>query len=143
MSLSASDVHLFRFEDLSPEQQLSLEMQIDDHTHSNFTELSGDTSRLHVSREHAAVFGFNERVAYGFLLLTMLSRLVGTFLESAICVSVSIDFMLPVLVGERVTLDAAVSQVQKATRSIVFRVVFLRGSETVARGKLVTRFLES
>lgn len=142
MSLTASGTNLLRFEDLKLEQDLSLSMEIDEPSHLAFTQLSGDHSLLHVSKEHASAFGFGERVAYGFLLLTMLSRLVGTCLESAICVSVSTDFIVPVLVGDRVTLHAFVSQVQKATRSIVFRVAFVRGSETVARGKLVTRFLQ-
>ncbi len=130
------------FEELEIGQKLCVSEWIDDSLHHRFTELSRDYSPLHTDPSQAQAFGYQERLGYGFLLTTLLSRMVGTYLQSAICVSVSVDFTIPVLVGDSVELQATVAQIQTATRSVVFRTEFRRGAELVARGKLITRFLE-
>jgi acyl dehydratase len=134
---------LLRFEDIQIGQTISVSECIDDGLHTRFTELSGDYGLLHTNKSHAARFGYDERLGYGFLLTTLLSRMVGTFLESAICVSVSIDFTAPVLVGDEIELRGTAAQIQSATRSVIFRTEFRRRAELLARGKLMTRFLES
>ncbi len=144
-SVSASCVDagtVLRFEEIEIGQKLCVSECIDDGLHRRFTELSGDYSPLHTDPTQARLFGFQERLGYGFLLSTLLSRMVGIYLESAICVSVALDFTIPVLVGDSVELHGTVAQIQKATRSVVFRTEFRRGAEVVARGKLITRFLE-
>src|ERR1039457_1608906 len=43
-----------------------------------FAALSGDHSAIHADAETAKRFGFPDRVQYGFLLVSLLSRIVGT-----------------------------------------------------------------
>ena len=106
-----------------------------------FAALSGDHSAVHTERETAKRLGFPDRVQYGFLLTTLLSRIVGTNLEHALCAAVSVDFAKPVLAGTRVDVRAEVTQVQEAMRAAVLRITMLSDGEVVARGKLTTVFL--
>jgi len=106
-----------------------------------FAALSGDHSAIHTNPETAKRFGFSDRVQYGFLLASLLSRVVGTNFEHAVCASVSIDFVKPVIAGERVDVHAEVTQVQETMRSVVLKITMLKGHEVIVRGKLTTVFL--
>lgn len=106
-----------------------------------FAGLSGDRSAVHSDPETARRLGFPDRLQYGFLLASLLSRIVGTNFEHAVCASVSLDFVKPVAVGEVVDVRAEVTQVQEAMRSVVLKISMLSGQEAIARGKLTTVFL--
>jgi 3-hydroxybutyryl-CoA dehydratase len=107
----------------------------------SFETLSGDHSPLHTDSGAAVALGFPDRLVYGFQMAALLSRIVGTHLRSAVCASVSLDFVKPVFVGEEVRLTAEVAQIQPTLRSVVLRAQFTRNDEVVARGKLTTQFL--
>jgi acyl dehydratase len=106
-----------------------------------FAALSGDHSAIHTDPETAKRFGFPDRLQYGFLLATLLSRVVGTNFEHAVCASVSIDFVKPAIAGELVDVRAEVMQVQEAMRSVVLKITMLKDRDVIARGKLTTVFL--
>jgi 3-hydroxybutyryl-CoA dehydratase len=106
-----------------------------------FEQLSGDHSPFHAQTNAAAALGFPDRVVYGFLMASLLSRIVGTYFRSGLCVSVSLDFVKPVFVGEEVQLIAEIAQIQPTLKSAVLKAQFMRKDELVARGKLTTQFL--
>ena len=106
-----------------------------------FAALSGDYSAIHTDAETAKRLGFPDRLQYGFLLASLLSRVVGTNFDSAVCAAVSVDFVKPAIAGERIDVRAEVTQVQKAMRSVVLRITMLGKDGVIARGKLTTVFL--
>jgi len=106
-----------------------------------FAALSGDHSAIHSDPETAQQFGFPDRVQYGFLLASLLSRIVGTHFEHAVCGAVSLDFVKPAIAGEPVDVRAEVTQVQEAMRSVALKVTMLSGCDVIVRGKLITVFL--
>jgi acyl dehydratase len=106
-----------------------------------FAVLSGDFSPIHTDLETAKHLGFADRVQYGFLLTTLLSRIVGENFEHAVCAAVTLDFTKTVIVGERVDVRAEVTQVQESMRSVVLKITMLSGGDVVVRGKLTTIFL--
>jgi 3-hydroxybutyryl-CoA dehydratase len=106
-----------------------------------FAALSGDDSAIHTDPETAKRFGFPDRVQYGFLLAALLSRIVGTNLEHAICAAVQLDFVKPAIAGDRIDVRAEVTQVQEAIRSVVLKITMLNGRDIITRGKLTTIFL--
>ena len=106
-----------------------------------FAALSGDQSAIHSDPETAKRLGFPKRLQYGFLLASLLSRIVGTNFEHAVCAAVSLDFTRPVVAGVPVEVRAEVTQVQQAMRSVVLRITMLSDGGIVARGKLTTVFL--
>lgn len=139
--MSAQTAAKLRFEDLAAGQQLSLSRCFADAEMRAFEELSGDTSPIHVDAAAARRYGHPDRLLYGFLVLTMLSRLVGTRLHDAVCAAVSADFTLPLFPGETVELAATVDRVQEPLRSAVLKYVFQRGADVIARGRLTVQFL--
>lgn len=106
-----------------------------------FASLSGDDSALHANVQAAMRLGFPGRVVYGFHALTLLSRIVGTFFQNAICVSVEADFTAPAFCGDRIQVVAEVVKIHRAMRSVTLKVRMLRGDDVVVRGKLTTKFL--
>jgi acyl-CoA thioesterase FadM len=80
-------------------------------------------------------------VQYGFLLATLLSRIVGTNFEHAVCAAVSMDFVKPAVAGERVDVRAEVTQVQETMRSVVLKIPMRNDHSVIARGKLTIVFL--
>jgi 3-hydroxybutyryl-CoA dehydratase len=108
-----------------------------------FAALSGDYSAIHTDAATAKSFGFPDRLQYGFLMASLLSRIVGENFENAVCAAVSIDFTRPALPGQCVEVAAEVSQVQPAMRSVVLKVVMTSEPGTVVRGKLTTVFLST
>ena len=106
-----------------------------------FAALSGDDSPIHADAAAAQQHGFPGRLQYGFLLLLLVSRIVGTRFENAICASVSVDFLKPVIEGQRVDASASVRQIQQSTRTVVLTLAMRLEGELVLRGKLTTVFL--
>lgn len=106
-----------------------------------FAALSGDHSAIHTDSETARLLGFPDRVQYGFLLTSLLSRIVGENFHHAVCAAVSIDFVRPAIAGQDVSVRAEVAQLQDAMRSAVLRVTMVAADSVVARGKLTVVFL--
>lgn len=106
-----------------------------------FAALSGDYSSIHTEGVTARQFGFSDRLQYGFLLASLLSRIVGTNFEHAVCAAVSLDFVKPVSAGERICVRAEVTQVQETMQSVVLKITMMNGRDVIVRGKLTTVFL--
>ena len=112
------------------------EGQLDD-----FAALSGDYSPIHQDEATARRCGFEGRLAYGFQILALFSAIVGGNFHTALCTSVTVDFISPAFAGDRVTVRAEVTQVQAAMRGVWLAVKVFRGDVPLIRGKLLTRFL--
>jgi acyl dehydratase len=132
---------LARFEDLEVGRVFQTSESFGPAEMDQFAALSGDRSAIHADAETAKRFGFAGRVQYGFLLTSLLSRIVGSNFEHAVCAAVSLDFAGPVLAGDRVDVRAEVAQIQTAMRSVALRIAMTSGGSVVARGKLTAVFL--
>jgi len=143
LSVQPSDSRVFRLEELEPNQSFTVSQLYSDAEMDEFERLSGDHSPLHVDAAATQAYGYPDRLVYGFLFLTLLSRMVGTHLYHAVCASVAVDFVNPVYPGETVELVATVDRIQSSLRSVVFKVRFQRGADVVGRGKLTTVFLDA
>ncbi|MCE5306265.1 MAG: hypothetical protein LLG20_01350 [Acidobacteriales bacterium] len=108
---------------------------------NQFAALSGDHSAIHADQKTARKFGFPDRLQYGFLLASLLSRIVGENFEHAVCAAVSMDFVKATIAGDRIDVRAEVAHVQQALRSVALKFTMLREGDVVARGKLTTVFL--
>jgi acyl dehydratase len=108
---------------------------------STFAQLSGDFSPVHTDAEVAKRLNFPDRLQYGFLLASLLSRIVGSNFHHAVCAAVSLDFTKPVPACARVDVSAEVVQIQQVMRSVLLRVTMRSDDAIVARGKLTTVFL--
>ncbi len=102
-----------------------------------FAELSGDFSPLHMDEAFAKTTRFGQRVSHGMILGTWLSTLVGMDLpgRNAILVSVALDFRKPVLLGDKVRMEARVARKVEASKMLELAVeASNQRGETVATG---------
>lgn len=75
-----------------------------------FVDLSGDDNRLHVDADYAAKTSFKRPVAHGMLGASFISAVIGTRLpgDGALWFSQSLEFLLPVRVGDELIIRAEV-----------------------------------
>lgn len=75
-----------------------------------FVELTGDDNKLHVNSDYAAKTSFKKPVVHGMLGASFISTIIGTKLpgDGALWFSQSIEFLLPVRIGDELTVQAEV-----------------------------------
>ncbi|MBI5739132.1 MAG: SDR family oxidoreductase [Nitrospirae bacterium] len=76
----------------------------------HFVDLTGDDNKLHVDREFASKTSFKKPVAHGMLGASFISTVIGTKLpgDGALWYSQNLEFLLPVRVGDTITVRAEV-----------------------------------
>jgi len=77
-----------------------------------FVELTGDDNPLHVSRAYAETTPFKDVVVHGMLGASFLSTVIGTQMpgEGALWISQTLDFLLPVRLGDVLTVTCTVAK---------------------------------
>jgi len=75
-----------------------------------FVELTGDDNRLHTDTEYASKTSFKKPVAHGMLGASFISTIIGTKIpgDGALWFSQSLEFVLPVRIGDLLTVRAEV-----------------------------------
>jgi 3-oxoacyl-[acyl-carrier protein] reductase len=75
-----------------------------------FVELTGDDNLLHTNNEYAAKTSFKKPVAHGMLGASFISTIIGTKLpgDGSLWFSQNLEFLLPVRVGDELTVRAEV-----------------------------------
>ena len=75
-----------------------------------FVEMTGDDNPLHVDRSYAETTAFKDIVVHGMLGASFISTVIGTKLPGtgALWVSQSLNFLLPVRLGDVLTISATV-----------------------------------
>jgi|SRR5579859_598928 len=88
-----------------------------------FAQLSEDVNPLHMQTSVAREYGFPRRVAHGLLALGAISRLIGTRLPGpgALWLAQDVQFVAPVLVGDRLEARVTVQQVSTGAQIITLR----------------------
>jgi len=119
----------------------TVEALLDESRLDAFATLSGDYSPIHQDPATSRQCGFEGRLAYGFQVLALFSAIVGGNFHTALCASVSVDFIAPAYAGDHVMVRAEVIQIQTAMRTVSLAVKAYRGDAPLIRGKLLTRFL--
>lgn len=75
-----------------------------------FVELTGDDNKIHVDKEYAKQTSFKVPVVHGMLGASFISTIIGTKLpgDGALWFSQNLEFLLPVRVGDEITVHAEV-----------------------------------
>lgn len=100
-----------QYEDIAIGESFTLERQITDELVGKFADLSGDFNPVHMDDEFCLKHGLNSRLAHGALVLSFLSALIGMHLpgEGSVWLSQKIDFIAPVMIGDRIAITATVT----------------------------------
>lgn len=82
-----------------------------------FADFSLDTNPLHMDPQSARDLGFPQPVAHGMIVLSAISRLIGTQLPGpgSLWLSQEVRFVAPVLLDDPVTARVVVERISKAT----------------------------
>lgn len=75
-----------------------------------FVEMTGDDNPLHVDRDFAETTSFKDVVVHGMLGASFISTVIGTKLPGpgALWVAQSMEFLLPVRLGDELTISCTV-----------------------------------
>lgn len=103
-----------------------------------FVEMTGDDNPLHVDRGFAEQTAFKDVVVHGMLGASFISTVIGTQLpgSGALWVSQNLDFLLPVRLGDELTVSCAVTAKHERERLLDLdtRIVNQNG-QTVLTGR--------
>jgi 3-oxoacyl-[acyl-carrier protein] reductase len=103
---------------------------------------TGDDNPIHVDVAQAVADGHSRPVAYGLIVLGLLSRLIGTRLPGpgSLWFEHQIEFLNPTYAGDEVTLTVRVALLSPATRVVVLDVEGRNGSgAAILRGRAKVR----
>ena len=101
-----------------------------------FVELTGDDNKLHVDEAFASKTSFKKPVVHGMLGASFISTLIGTKLpgDGALWFSQTLEFLLPVRIGDLITVSAEV--IKKSDRD---RIIELNIEISNQNRQIVTR----
>ena len=107
---------LARIEDFHVGQHASFPKTFTEEDLRRFIEITGDMNPLHVDEEFAQTTRFRGRVLQGMLTASILSTMVGMLLPGtgAIYRSQTLNFLLPVYLGDTVTAHFVVRAIDRA-----------------------------
>lgn len=88
-----------------------------------FVELTGDDNRLHTDTDYAANTSFKKPVAHGMLGASFISTIIGTKLpgDGALWFSQSLEFLLPVRVGDTLIIRAEILKKEDYSKILVIK----------------------
>ncbi len=89
----------------------------------SFAGISGDKNPVHMSEEYAQNTRYKRRIAHGLISASFFSAIFGTKIPGEGCVYVSqtLQFKLPVYIGDTVSAEVTVTRVALKERRIFFR----------------------
>lgn len=99
-----------RFDEIQVGDIAEIEHAVTQQDIERFVELTGDDNRLHVDAGYAARTSYKKPVAHGMLGASFISTIIGTKLpgDGALWFAQNLEFLLPVRVGDRLTIRAEV-----------------------------------
>lgn len=109
-------MNVARIEDFQVGQHASFTKTFTEEDVRRFVEITGDANPLHVDEEFARKTQFRGRVLQGMLTASIFSTMVGMLLPGtgAIYRSQTLQFLLPVRIGETVTAHFVVRSIDRA-----------------------------
>ena len=124
----------------------TLVREISERDIARFVEMTGDDNPLHVDRSYAETTPFKDIVVHGMLGASFISTIIGTRLPGtgALWVSQSLEFLLPVRLGDTLSISCSVSAKNERERLLDLDTRILnQNGALVLSGQGRVRVLES
>lgn len=127
-----------RYEDINIGDKATLNHKITERDIEKFVDLTGDDNKLHIDKEYASRTQFKKPVVHGMLGASFISTIIGTKLpgDGALWFSQTLEFLLPVRVGDNITVNAVVTK--KIDRESIIELdveIVNQNRQTVTRGQ--------
>ena len=122
-----------RFEDFSIGDRIVFHRQFTMDDFAAFAKLSGDRNALHHNNVHAAAAGFGNPIVPLHLTAAPLSMVAGMVFpgEPSLYLRHEVRALHPVFYGDTLAYSARIESIQDAQRTLVLRVIAIRGSLVV------------
>lgn len=111
-----------------------------------FVEMTGDSNPLHVDRNFAQTTPFKDIVVHGMLGASFISTVIGTKLPGtgAMWVSQSLEFLLPVRLGDEINVTCTVVKKHNSQRLLeIDTVIVNQNKQAVLRGHGSVKVMQS
>ena len=134
-----------KFDKIKLKQTAEINHTITEDDINKFVELTGDDNRIHIDHNFASETGFKKPVAHGMLGASFISTVIGTKLpgDGALWLSQSLDFLLPVRIGDQLSIKAEVIKKDKRSRVITLDTVILnQNRQKVTKGIAKVKIVE-
>jgi len=110
-----------------------------------FVDLTGDDNKLHVDKEFASKTCFKKPVVHGMIGASFISTIIGTKLpgDGALWFSQTLEFLLPVRIGDVITVTAEV--IKKYDRDNIIELnieIYNQNRQVVTRGISKVKVIE-
>ncbi len=135
-----------KIDSISVGQVAELEHTITEDDLQRFIELTGDDNRLHTDPKYAAKTSFKKPVAHGMLGASFISTVIGTKLpgDGALWFAQSLEFLLPVRVGDKLTIRVEVLKKDDRTEIIELQTdIFNQHRQKVTAGTAKVKVIET
>lgn len=109
-----------KYEDIQLGQKAEVRHKITWEDIQKFVDLTGDDNKLHVDKEFASKTSFKKPVAHGMLGASFISTIIGTKIpgDGALWFAQNLEFLLPVRVGDEITVVAEVIKKTDRTQTV-------------------------
>jgi 3-oxoacyl-[acyl-carrier protein] reductase len=134
-----------RFEDIQVGDRAELVHVITAGDVEAFVDLTGDDNKLHVDSDYASQTAFKKPVVHGMLGASFISTIIGTKLpgDGALWFSQSLEFMLPVRVGDKITVTAEVTKKLNREKIVELQTdIFNQNRQKVTAGSAKVKIIE-
>lgn len=134
-----------RFEDIAVGDRAEIDHVVTDDDITRFVDLTGDDNRLHVDAGYAATTSFKKPVVHGMLGASFISTVIGTKLpgDGALWYAQSLEFLLPVRVGDTLTIKAEVLRKLDNMRAVELQTdIFNQHGQKVTTGVAKVKLIE-
>lgn len=126
-----------KFETIKIGDKAEIKHKITKRDIDKFVELTGDDNRLHVDENYAKNTSFKKPVAHGMFGASFISTLIGTKLpgDGALWFAQNLEFLLPVRIGDEITVNAEVIKKHEREKVIEIRTdIFNQHGQKVTAG---------
>jgi 3-oxoacyl-[acyl-carrier protein] reductase len=126
-----------RFDNISIGERAELSHVVTEKDVDAFANLTGDDNKLHMEDSFASETSFKKRVVHGMLSASFISTIIGTKLpgNGALWYSQTIEFLLPVRIGDEIKVVAIVKSKNERTQSLEIQTdIFNQHGQTVLSG---------
>ena len=135
----------YKFEDLKIGMSESFTITVTEEMMDSFLNLSGDENPLHVDKEFALSQGYSDRVVYGLLTTSFISKLIGVLLPGRYCLlqGIELKYSKPVYVGDILIVRGVVDELHESVQRLTLKVEIINQDEKkVVKGKVEIGFLK-
>jgi 3-hydroxybutyryl-CoA dehydratase len=109
----------------------------------SFINFSGDNSSIHASKNEAESKGFRDRVIHGAMIISKVSKLIGTILpgDSALLLNINFDFKQPLYAEDLFQISAKIAEKHASVECITIKFdIFLKDNNIkIAKGSALVK----